>query len=325
MNSKYLADIQSFPIQFKISVDEFNKTDLNIRETKINKAYIVGMGGSALYANWTRQVFPNLNLEVHSGYDLPSRATSEDLYIVASHSGNTEETISSLEALKKYEYKNVVVLTSGGKLVKLADKYGFKKYLLPKGIQPRLSTGYFLGYVFCILAKLNLIEVNLTQAGEAFQLASKQIDQLQITQLASKLVGKTPIFYADQTNWAIAQIAKIKVNENSKVQSYWNYFPELNHNEMVGYTRNTANPFFIIFVSKFMHERNKLRIKMFQNIMAEYKYESEIIDLKGDDFFTETIFAYIFADYLSYFLALEYGIDPEPVEMVEKFKKMLVD
>ena len=56
--------------------------------------------------------------------------------------------------------------------------------------------------------------------------------------LLSSLDERTPDFYADGVFVeTVAQVSKIKFNENAKVPSFYGALPEFNHNEMVGYTQ----------------------------------------------------------------------------------------
>jgi glucose/mannose-6-phosphate isomerase len=141
--------------------------------------------------------------------------------------------------------------------------------------------------------------------------------------LAKELVNKVPIIYSTDNNSSLAYLSKIKFNENSKVQSFWNYFPELNHNEMVGFTKVLMPSFFIIFQSQFTNPRNKKRIEVFMKLMKEKSLNSYLFALKGDNVLEEILMGYNFIEYVTYYLAEEYCIDPEPVVMVEDFKKQL--
>jgi len=141
--------------------------------------------------------------------------------------------------------------------------------------------------------------------------------------LAKELVDKVPVIYSTKINSSIARIIKIKFNENSKIQSFWNYFPELNHNEMEGYFKIIMSAHIIIFTSQFMHERNRKRIEVFKKLLEEKGVPITVIEMRGKNVFEELINAHYFADHVTYYLAEEYEVDPEPVNMVEVFKKLI--
>src|SRR5512141_1007625 len=78
---------------------------------------IVGMGGSAIGADLLASYCASLSalpVSIHRDYDLPLFARgAETLVICASHSGNTEETLSAFEAARKAECCLVVICTDG--------------------------------------------------------------------------------------------------------------------------------------------------------------------------------------------------------------------
>lgn len=141
--------------------------------------------------------------------------------------------------------------------------------------------------------------------------------------LAKQLVGKVPVIYATGNNSSIAKITKIKFNENGKIQSFWNYFPELNHNEMEGYFKIVMSAHILIFASQYMHTRNKKRIEVFKKLLEEKDMPVTVIEMNGANVFEELLNAHYLADHITYYLAEEYKLDPEPVKMVEAFKKLI--
>ena len=141
--------------------------------------------------------------------------------------------------------------------------------------------------------------------------------------LAKKLVGKTPIIYAGTRFKSIANIWKIKINENAKTPAFWNYFPELNHNEMVGFTNPQAKFFFVMLLDSEDHPQNIKRFAVMKDLMTKKGMEGEIVEVIGNNVFEKVFSALCLGDWTSYYLALEYGIDPTPVDMVEEFKELI--
>ena len=141
--------------------------------------------------------------------------------------------------------------------------------------------------------------------------------------LAKKLVGKTPVIYSSPKYKSVAMVWKIKLNENAKTPAFWNFFPELNHNEMVGYTNPQGKFFIIMLKDKNDDPRNLKRYESTAELLREKEIDSEIIEMEGDDVFSRMFLSITLADWTSYYLALEYDSDPTPVEMVEKLKKIL--
>ncbi len=325
INAKYFQDIKKFPEQFDAGVKTAEQVDLTGFEAgSYQRIVLCGVGGSSLYAELVNQMLGKKIIFPHNGYDLPRDVSKTDLIICASHSGNTEETISSVEAAAAAGHR-VIAFTSGGKLMEMAKAATtpVPVFTLPTGIQPRLTTGYFIAFCIYLINKLGFSQVDMEEISVAFKHLEGAVDEPKAQQIAKSLVGKTAIIYADDKNWSIARIVKIKFNENAKVQAFWNFFPEMNHNEMVGFTKVTSNPSFLILKSKFAHPRIHTRIDVFAKLMRSKNLSVEVIDLAGGSITEEMLHAYFLADHITYYLAQEYGIDPEPVDMVEEFKKML--
>lgn len=324
-NPKYYQDIKNFPKQFDLGKAVADTVDLSAYVgNSYRRIVLAGMGGSSLAGEVVNNMLQAQVITVHSDYDLPADFDSKrDLLVVASYSGNTEETISSLEAAVSQE-AHPLVFSAGGKLTAMAAEHSLPVFALPAGIQPRLSTGYFFAFLFVLAQKFGLADVDFAAVSAAFAQLDTDLNEDFAKQVAASLPGKSVIVYSDASMWALARVVKIKFNENAKVQSFWNYFPELNHNEMVGYTTLTANPAFLLLRSKFGHPRNLKRMDIFTQLLTAKGCPVTQIELPGKTLIAEMLNAYYLADHITYFLAEAYDIDPEPVAMVEDFKQMLV-
>lgn len=283
------------------------------------------MGGSSLPADLFNDLFgEEQGLICHRDYDLPHTVQKKDLIICASFSGNTEETLSSWEQARKNKLARVA-LTNGGKLAALAKEEKQPLIHIPDCIQPRCATGYFFGSLLGLMHELDILgshEDTLKKLQD--NLLSKQKDlESQGQKLAQNLVDKVPIIYGPTELAGLCRIWKIKFNENSKIQSFANSFPELNHNEMVGYTK-LLMPIAIIHLKwSGMDERITKRMRVMGEVLPQEIDQYEI-KLTGTDLMNSTFEGVLVGDYCSYHLAQNYGIDPTPVAMVEDFKKRLV-
>lgn len=294
---------------------------------------VSGMGGSALPLNLL-QTYINvtepkpLNIYINRYYSLPPQAKQSDsLNFISSYSGTTEEVISSLEEANKHSLP-FIGFSSGGKVEELCKKYQMPHIKLPipyPNYQPRMGTGYFFGAMFQVLVNQGLIS---DTSNELISQANKFNDFMSSyeekgKELAKKLKGKTPVIYASSNLASVAMVWKIKLNENAKTPAFWNYFPELNHNEMVGFTNPQAKFFAVMLKDKNDNPRNTKRYEVTAKVLAEKGVESEIIDMDGKDVFSKMFLSIALSDWTSYYLALEYNQDPTPVEMVEQLKKIL--
>ncbi len=319
-----LEAIKNFPEQFS-----YNPKIENSKYYKPAKKYIVlGMGGSHLAADILQIWDPNLKLLIHKDYNLPSLSKKElkDYLVIAnSYSGNTEEVISGLKQALKYNLNTIVVAT-GGKLINLAKKYNLPYIQIPNtGIQPRSALG------FNIIALLKAMKLN--KGLKEAKLLAKKLKSNKLKNkgktLAKKLKNHTPIIYSSTKNINISYNWKIKFNENTKIPAFFNAIPELNHNEMNGFdhiktTKKLSNQFYFIFLSdKKDFSKNIKRMEVLSKLYKKRNLSVLNIELTGKNILEKVFNNLLLADWTSYFLALEYNVDPEQVPMVEQFKKLI--
>jgi glucose/mannose-6-phosphate isomerase len=325
INEKYYNDIKRFPSQFLQGFD----LSKNIKiEGDFDGVTLCGMGGSSFFVSLINDIITaessvDFKINAVKGYDLPEYKSNNIIYLISSYSGNTEEVLSFYKQVIDNDLPHVVI-TSGGKLEQLATKNNSAIYKIPGGIQPRLSTGYFIAGIIQILISCKLLPENIKEVvTKAAKSIGENFNEEGAKQLAKELVGAVPVVYSTDNNSSLAHISKIKFNENTKIQAFWNFFPELNHNEMVGYTKLLMNPYFVIFQSQYTNPRNLKRISIFSRLMQEKNLKCYVFNLKGENILEEILMGYYFIDHVTFYLAEEYGLDPEPVAMVEDFKKLL--
>lgn len=329
INQKFRDDILSLAGQFSVGSSLAESIKLKLKPSRI---YLCGMGGSSFFA----EIINNLNLYHFGsptticplrGYKVPVEIEPEDLFLVISHSGNTEESLVALEQLK-LKVAEIVIITHGGQLLEEAKKDNLPYVVIPGGTQPRPATGYFISAISQILENADLLP-----SGSVKDLITSTtnlnslVDENFAEQLANKIAAdsecRVPIVYSQEETEGLARAAKIKFNENCKIQSFYNFFPEINHNEMVGFSKMIMQPFFIFLKSDTSSPRNSLRIEKFIEVLKLNDNDYFMYELPGKNLITQTFTAYIFIDLITVYLSAILDVDPEPVEMVEKFKKML--
>jgi glucose/mannose-6-phosphate isomerase len=316
--------ILDFPKQFA-----YQPVIKNLKKYKKAKKFIVlGMGGSHLAAGLIKNCEPSTKIIVHKNYGLPKLTDKElkDYLIIAnSYSGNTEEV---LDGLKKALQKklNVLVIATGSKLISLAQKNNLAYIQMPDfKIPPRSALGFS--------CRALLKAMGQTQAYETIGLLAKQLKpktlQNKGQKLAKLLNNKIPVIYASAKNCCLAYNWKIKLNETGKIPAFCNTLPELNHNEMNGFdattkTKDLTNKFSFIFLED---EQDDKRLQKRMRILAQLYKQKKLpvwpIKLSGPSHWQKIFNNLILADWVSYYLAKYYGRDPEPVPMVEQFKKLM--
>ncbi len=300
---------------------------------------ISGMGGSALPGNLFRVYLSDLakrgrlsgdriGIFQNRFYGLPHEAFDHCLNFVCSYSGNTEETIASFEEALKNNLP-CIGFSSGGKIETMCHEHGVPHVKMPipaEGFQPRVGTGYFFGAMYRVLINQGLVpdtQDEILGYIEKLKAETARFEE-EGAALSEKLVGKTPVIFGTTRFKSVAMIWKIKINENAKTPAFYNFFPELNHNEMVGYT-NPQGKFIVVMLRDETDDFAPMqkRFEVTAKLLREKGVEVEMIDMSGESVFEKMFGSILIADFASYYLALKYGINPTPVDMVEDLKKML--
>lgn len=324
------------PDQFRVGFDIAK--DIRI-EGSFTSIMISGMGGSALPGNLFRTYLNDLffreapekespSIHQNRSYTLPRAAFTDCLHFICSYSGNTEETIASFEEALKNNLP-CIGLSSGGKIEEMCRENNIPHIKLPipfPGFQPRVGTGYFFGAMLQVLINQGIVPDEkeiLLEAVERMKQSVADIEE-QGKVLSNKLVGKTPVIYSTPEYASVARVWKIKCNENAKTPAFWNFFPELNHNEMVGWTLPQGNFVVLMLRDSASHPRILKRFAITAQLLQEKGLSVETVDMQGDSVFHKIFASILLADFASYYLALEYGQNPTPVDMVEALKGLLV-
>ena len=324
--------IIDFPTQFKegLKLAKGIKIDGEFKSIEVS-----GMGGSSLPANILRIYLSSIYKKNRSDkkhlaifqnrfYALPHEAYDNCLNFFASYSGNTEETVASLKEAIKHKLPSIGFAT-GGEVARLCKKNNIPCVILPAGIQPRYATGYFFASMFQILVNSGLIEDKTKEVLKFSSQLESNCKKLEGEgkKLAKKLVGKTPVIYSSIDYKSIAMIWKIKINENAKTPAFYNFYPELNHNEMVGYTLPQGKFHVITLLDKGDHPQNIKRMHVTAKLLKKRGINNTIIEMQDSNIFNTIFTTLLLGDWTSYHLALEYGQDPTPVDMVEDLKRQL--
>ena len=320
--------------QIKYEYKVENLPELQAR--KFDNIIINGMGGSALPAELlseTLHQYTNdgslLPVYIHRDYGKSKYITDSSIIFAISYSGNTEETLSAYETAIS-ENRVVIAMAAGGALIDRARELNQPYIVIPNpnpDFQPRYATLYILK---ALIEALIQVEVLPSEARDKVVNLLSQVKpenfETQGQNFAELIKGKTPVIYATCDYKLSAHLWKIKINENAKTPCFWNYVPELNHNEMVGFTNPQANFKFILLQNEIETSRN---IKRFEKLKQLFEsrglpVENVIVPDFGNKL-ANVVAMTLIGDWTAYYLALAYGIDPTPVDMVEEFKLLMKD
>lgn len=321
--------ILDLPKQFSIGL----KAAKNIKTEKLmgfpENVIICGMGGSGLPADIMATLRP-IDVFAHKSYGLPPQAVNKSLIICISYSGNTEETLDSFnEAIKRN--LAIISITTGGKLAELSKKHNIPVAIIPPPyIPPRLGLGLQFAALVQVLTNQGLIGKDLSKELQKLSVNLKSVKyEPKAKQLAKKIYQKIPIVYTTKIFREVSSIWKISINENAKIMAVSNYFPELNHNETVGWLkineRQVSNSELLVIILKDPgdHPRILKQMEITKSLIEKEGVEVLDVNFEGKTMLEKIFSGIILGFWTSYHLALEYGIDPTPVEIIDEFKKRL--
>lgn len=302
--------------------------ELKNTQAQVKHVVMAGLGGSGIGAeivlNYLERSTP-VPLVLSKDYFLPGFVNAETLVIVCSYSGNTEEALYVLEeAISKKA--TIVCITSGGKLQELARENDIDFILLPAGIPPRACIGCSFSQILFVLQQFALVnEAFETEISNSVKLLSGELDTIKkdAAALAEKLQHKLPVIYSDQRIAGVATRWRQQFNENSKVLGWERPFPEMNHNELVGW-RDQAENLAVIFLHTGSElDRVSKRFEINRSVICNFTDNVYDIVAKGDSFLEKAIYLTLLGDWTSWYLAELRGVDAVEVNVIDYLKNAL--
>jgi glucose/mannose-6-phosphate isomerase len=306
----------------------------NIKPTTIITA---GMGGSAiggeLLKDWARDRTA-VPIEVCREYSLPGYADENTLVIVVSYSGETEETLSAfLDAMRRK--CPAICVSSGGTLQHFAKKLNIPHLQVPSGMAPRAALPYLFVPMLAFLHKMGLVATADHEITETIEILRKVSEANRPTKSSEKNFAKTfasnvfktiPVTYGFGFYRAVAQRFKTQFNENSKLPAKWEFFPELDHNEIVGweYSEDMAERFSVILIrDEDESESIRQRIEVTEEIIRKQSVKTFEVRSVGKSTLAKMASVICVGDFASIYLAILRGIDPTPVNTIGVLKERL--
>lgn len=299
------------------------KTD--IPDYKFDKIMICGMGGSTIGGDLLKDLLRNevqIMIGVSSEYKLPAYVDENTLVFCVSYSGNTEETLSQFVDAVERKCK-IVAITSNGKLKEWCEKLSIPLIKLPEGYQPRATLPYQFFIMLACLQKFKL--TNKREEIEETIQVLKSIKTENFKDISLSFKDSYPVIYGFGIFSAVAKRLKNQFNENSKVPARYAVFPELNHNEIVGYQNEdlNKNSFIILLRDKDEPEEIRVRIETTKELIKDKVKGMKDIFAFGKSKLAKMMSLLFIGDYLSYELSVLNKVDPQQTENIVILKKRL--
>ncbi|MDX1420010.1 MAG: bifunctional phosphoglucose/phosphomannose isomerase [Rubricoccaceae bacterium] len=295
---------------------------------------VCGMGGSAIGGDLLRtlgEAEAPVPIQVVRGYRLPAWVGDRTLVVASSYSGGTEETLSAFADARQRGAARLVV-ASGGALMEQADAEGLPRIAIPGGLQPRAALGYSLGVLLRLGRSLGLVELPDATvdaaADEASLRARRYAEGGDARDLAGALHGTLPVVYSGNGLLEAVNLRwRNQLHENAKTLAYGNLFPELNHNEIVGFEATPSEVMQRVAVVALRdredHPQVQRRFDVTREIVEPRVAGWHEVEAVGQSRLGRVLSLLQLGDWVSYWLAMAQEVDPTPVESIQRLKATL--
>lgn len=328
--SDVMSQLTSFPDQLEWS-REMRLPDLR----QVRDVVICGMGGSAIAGDVINDLLAPVcrsPIAISRHVSLPAFADRDTLAVVISYSGNTAESIDLFHDALARECQ-LVTVTSGGHLERLASEHHAPLLKVPGGNQPRASLGYLLGAVALTMQTVGLCRPHqdLLDASPRLRSYLKDISpkvpasRNQAKKLASALHHGVPVFYSPRHIRSVALRWQNQFNENAKAVAFSGEIPEMDHNQIVGWCEGgrgcQCRPIFLLpaDMPPTVRRMTEVTLQMFN----ERGLDPVLVQLPGQGTVDNILQGIALGDMVSYYLAMLKGVDPAPVAPIKEFKERI--
>lgn len=330
--SKVTEVLEKFPEQCEEAIRIGRKFSKGLRKGRPSRVFLCGMGGSGIVGDILAGAFPDRDIMPLKDYGIPGYVGKGDLLFAVSYSGNTEETLSAFKEAVGRECK-IIAITSGGELERECAKLSIPCVKIPGGIKPRFSIGYLLFPAIVILEKLkfigeqnlDLVLKNLRETRDEIGL-NIPLEKNPAKKMATELLDTIPVVQGFGKYGPIAYRSRTQFNENSKVPSFSESFPELNHNSILGWDGGgglSGNFSALLIRSEDESAQLRKRIEFTKKILK--KRARSVIELWSDyPYELSRILSTMYVlDFVTVYLGLLRGKDPGEDSLLLKLKTIL--
>jgi glucose/mannose-6-phosphate isomerase len=299
----------------------------NYYEEGIKGLCFLGMGGSSIIGAYVKEIISqesNIPVSIVRTYFLPKYVTSDWAVVAVSYSGNTEETLSSLQQARERGTK-IVTVTSGGQMAKEYSDY--PQILVQKQIQPRAAFPLLLSEVLPVSESIIGAQItDMDKISETVVAASKKWGEwVPIPSImAQKVQSRIPLFVGAQHLIPVAYRAKCQINENSKALAFYSEIPESAHNEIEGFPSNHESSIIPIFLrSRNEDAQIKRKIDAILSIYSDMGLNTIVLNATGKTKIENMLTLTHYVDMVSVELADINGVDALSVRRIGELKKKL--
>ena len=319
--------VQQFTTQLQEALTIAGSATLT-RKNNVQNIVITGLGGSGIGGTILSELIQeecHVPVIVNKDYFLPEFVNENTLVIISSYSGNTEETVSAMnDAIARQA--QVVCITSGGQVEELAKEYQFDTIIIPGGHPPRSCIGYSFVQLLKVIGFYGFSKTDrLAQVKDSILLLDTENEAIksEAQRIARLLFQKIPVIYSLGSCEGITIRFRQQINENSKMLCWHNVFPEMNHNELVGWTEKNDSLAVVTFRTTYDYTRTIRRYEICKPLFE--KFSSSVTDIiaKGNSKLEQYFYLINLGDWISVELADLKQIDPVEVDVITNLKNEL--
>jgi glucose/mannose-6-phosphate isomerase len=295
---------------------------------------IAGMGGSAIggeiLRDWLRDEI-SIPIEVCNEYTLPAYTNEHTLVFAVSYSGETEETLNAFaDAIRRKCM--IIAITSGGHLLSFTKKLQLPHVMIPSGLPPRAALPYVFFPLPVLMEKMGILVGKGSEIEESIHVI-KTINEENSPRISTKnnfskklalqLKDSVPVVYGFRQYGAVAHRLKTQFNENSKIPSRYEVFPELNHNDVVGWEASEElTKIFSVLLIRDCNEPDEIKNRIEATKSTALQKAGRVLEVyaKGEGKLAKMLSILHLGDFTSVYLAILRGVDPVPVKAIDEIK-----
>ena len=320
--------IASFPDQLSSAADSMAEQALPIGVPSHDRILVLGMGGSGIGGRFLAGLLQDAAaVPIASGHDyrVPAWVGPSTVVIACSYSGNTEETLTALDQAIAAGAQ-IRALTSGGELGQRAQANQWPCLMLPGGHPPRSQFGWAVTGLLHHFAALghapndapNVLE-DVRASADLLRTNASEIQAL-AGQWSALLTDRSPVLYGDAALEPILVRWRQQINENAKRLCNHNVFPEMNHNELVGWESGNATTASLFLHTPEDHPRTAERMRLCKAIFSKTGAAVEAVTAKGATRLQRWLYLVHIGDWLSLLMAENSGVDPVEIRHIDYLK-----
>ena len=298
---------------------------------------LCGMGGSGVAGDVVRSLYADrlpIPVAVVKGYRLPEFCGRDSLVVAVSFSGNTEETLAAYREAASRGCR-LVTVCAGGELAALSEADEVARVPVPAQVPvPRAALGYLAAAPIGILDAMGLVppaeDTVAEAAGVLEELAAafgpdRTAADNEAKAIALWLAGRTPVVWGSEGLAEAAALRwKTQLNENPKIPAWAGVLPELDHNEVEGWSDGAGTSYGVVILRHpGEHPRTGPRVDATLQAIATSGLEARQVRASGSGPLSWLLSLIMAGDFASTYLAIARGVDPMPVPVLASLKERL--